>query len=186
MMRRKIISVIFNLLMNLAYLTFREEALRILFLISPGRLVGPTLQKHGAVIGNDVSLSTPIIIHNYSEVSRKHYSNLRIASGSYLGKDVFLDLADKIVVEENVTISMRVTIITHVNAGNSPLSVARLQKSYSPVIIKNGSYIGAGAIILPGVTIGQNAIVAAGAVVTRDVKPKDIVGGVPAKSIAHR
>ncbi|MEE1149502.1 MAG: DapH/DapD/GlmU-related protein, partial [Methanobrevibacter sp.] len=53
----------------------------------------------------------------------------------------------------------------------------------SPVHIKDKAWIGSNATILPGVTIGEGAIVAAGAVVTKDVMAKTIVGGVPAKLI---
>ena len=51
------------------------------------------------------------------------------------------------------------------------------------VVIKRNAYIGAGAIILPGVTIGEYSIVAAGAVVTKDVPPRTIVAGVPARVV---
>jgi acetyltransferase-like isoleucine patch superfamily enzyme len=51
------------------------------------------------------------------------------------------------------------------------------------ILIKKNAWIGAGATILPGVTIGENSIVAAGAVVTKDVPDNCIVGGIPAKFI---
>jgi acetyltransferase-like isoleucine patch superfamily enzyme len=54
---------------------------------------------------------------------------------------------------------------------------------FSGVLIKKGSWIGANVIILPGVTIGENAVVAAGSVVTKDVEPRTVVGGNPAKLI---
>ena len=57
---------------------------------------------------------------------------------------------------------------------------------YFPPIIGNDVWIGANAIILQGVTIGDGAIIAAGAVVTKDVPPYAIVGGVPAKVIKYR
>jgi acetyltransferase-like isoleucine patch superfamily enzyme len=52
-----------------------------------------------------------------------------------------------------------------------------------PIHIKRNAWIGANATILPGVTIGENAIVAAGAVVSKDVPDNTIVGGIPAKII---
>lgn len=55
--------------------------------------------------------------------------------------------------------------------------------SVGKIVIKDNSFVGAGAIVLPGVTIGPNSIVAAGAVVSRDVAPHTVVGGVPAKFI---
>lgn len=53
----------------------------------------------------------------------------------------------------------------------------------APIEIKRNAWVGAGATILPGVTVGENAIVAAGAVVTKDVAANTVVGGVPAKFI---
>lgn len=56
----------------------------------------------------------------------------------------------------------------------------------APVIIDQDVWIGANAIILPGVTIGEGAVVAAGSVVTKDVPPWVIVGGIPARVLRHR
>lgn len=55
--------------------------------------------------------------------------------------------------------------------------------SVGKIVIKDNSFVGVGAIVLPGVTIGPNSIVAAGAIVSRDVAPHTVVGGVPAKFI---
>jgi len=55
--------------------------------------------------------------------------------------------------------------------------------TYAPIHIGKNVWIGANASVLPGVSIGDGAIVAAGAVVTKDVEPNTIVGGVPAKMI---
>lgn len=59
----------------------------------------------------------------------------------------------------------------------------RADLSPAPVHIGAHAWLGAGAIVLPGVTVGEGAIVAAGAVVTKDVAPRTVVGGVPARLI---
>src|SRR3989304_6428360 len=85
----------------------------------------------------------------------------------------------------NVGISAGVHFITHDGAAwlfrREEPSVNRFGK----IEIKDNCFIGVGAIVLPGVTIGPNAIVGAGAVVTRDVEPGTVVGGNPAKVICR-
>jgi maltose O-acetyltransferase len=56
----------------------------------------------------------------------------------------------------------------------------------APVVIEDFAWLGSRAMVLPGVTVGKGAVVAAGAVVTRDVPPYAIVGGVPARVIGER
>ena len=82
----------------------------------------------------------------------------------------------------------------NVNIG-SDVKIYTLQHDYNdecfrvvggPVIIEDYSWISVRAIILPNVKIGEGAVVAAGAVVTKDVKPYTIVGGIPAKYIGER
>lgn len=103
-----------------------------------------------------------------------------------LGKNVFINTGAMftdlggIIIEDNVLIAPRVNILTV----NHPLDPqARRGIILQPVHIKKNAWIGAGASILPNVTIGENAIVAAGAVVTKDVPDNVIVAGNPAKII---
>jgi acetyltransferase-like isoleucine patch superfamily enzyme len=126
-------------------------------------------------------LHTPVTFHNVSAEPGKHYANLHVGSDCYFGREVFLDLAERIVIEDRVTISMRAMLLTHTHAGKSPLSATYLPPTYAPVILRRGCYIGAGAIILPGVEIGAGAIVGAGAVVTRSVPTATVAVGVPAR-----
>jgi len=85
-----------------------------------------------------------------------------------------------ITLEDNVLIGPKVNLITT----NHPLNPSERHSTISrPILIKNGAWIGAGATILPGVTIGLNSVVAAGAVVSVDVADNTVVGGVPAKFI---
>lgn len=62
----------------------------------------------------------------------------------------------------------------------------KLPENDLPVIIEDDTWIGTGVIILKGVTVGSGAIIAAGSVVTKDVEPYSITGGVPAKLIKMR
>jgi len=105
-----------------------------------------------------------------------------------LGKHVFINHACSfldmggITLEDHVLIGPRVNLITE----NHPLNPAsRRGMLCKPILIKRNAWIGAGATILPGVTVGENAVVAAGAVVSKDVAENTIVGGVPAKLIKH-
>lgn len=81
-----------------------------------------------------------------------------------------------------VAISRRAFLCT----ASHDISDIRRPLTYKPIIIGNGVWIGAEAIICPGVTIGDGAVVAAGAVVTKDVQPWTVVGGNPAKYIKER
>jgi acetyltransferase-like isoleucine patch superfamily enzyme len=180
---RNLVGLLSKMAISFAYRAHKEAGLNALFLLLPARFVAPTLVRHGAFIGKNIDMQTPIIFHNVSTLPGRHYSNLSIGNDCYLGKDVFLDIADKITLEDRVTVSMRVTLLTHTHAGKSPLSEGKLHPSYGPVVLRRGCYIGAGAIVMQGVEIGEEAIVAAGAVVTRNVLPRQTVGGVPAKVI---
>jgi len=76
-------------------------------------------------------------------------------------------------------------LICGVNHGHCLDGVPMRQQAFeaAPIAIEENVWIGMGAVILPGVTIGSGAIVGAGAVVTRDVAPGEIVGGVPARQL---
>jgi len=104
----------------------------------------------------------------------------------HIGKNVFVNHActfmDRggITLEDNVLIGPKVNLITT----NHPISPAERRATIShPIVIGKNAWIGAAATILPGVTIGANSVVAAGAVVSKDVPANTIVGGIPAKVI---
>lgn len=101
-----------------------------------------------------------------------------------LGKRVFINAGCKFQDQGGITIGDD-TLIGHnavlatLNHGFAP--EARKDMAPAPIVIGNNVWVGANVTILPGVTIGDNAIVAAGAVVTKDVAAGTVVGGVPAK-----
>ncbi len=138
----------------------------------------PILEYMQASIGQSSYIETYLHVHNAFD----NYSNLTVGDHVYIGKDCFIDLSERVVIQNNVTIAMRVTILTHFNGGKS-VAATYFEQQTKPVLIAQGAYIGACATILPGITIGSGGIVGAGAVVAEDVPPYTLVGGVPARII---
>jgi len=114
----------------------------------------------------------------------RFYRPSRIAVGQHtvVNRDVLLDGRMGLVIGDNVSISEGAAIFTLEHDPDSPDFANR----GAEVRICDRAFIGARAIVLPGVTVGEGAVVAAGAVVTRDVPPYTIVGGVPARPIGER
>lgn len=112
--------------------------------------------------------------------------NIIIKEKADINRGVYFHAREKIAIGKNTAISPFVRLITSANP-NAPYN--ELKKYYQPIkgpiIIANNVWIGTGAIILPSVTIGEMSVVAAGAVVTKDVPPFTVVGGVPAKVKKH-
>lgn len=104
----------------------------------------------------------------------------RIGKNVFINHDcTFLDMGG-ITIEDDVMIGPKVCLTTE----SHPLHPQERKKLLvKPIVIKRNAWIGAGATVLPGVTIGENAVVAAGAVVSKDVPANTVVGGVPAKVI---
>ncbi|MBI3719233.1 MAG: sugar O-acetyltransferase [Sphingobacteriales bacterium] len=128
------------------------------------------------ITGNPIDKSTTVFIPFYTNFGRH----------TKLGKNVFINHACSfldlggITIEDDVMIGPRVNIVTE----NHPLDPSKRRSlDLKSVLIKKNAWIGANATILPGVTIGENSVVAAGAVVNKNVPPNVIVGGVPAKII---
>jgi acetyltransferase-like isoleucine patch superfamily enzyme len=107
---------------------------------------------------------------------------VRIGAHCVVNRDVLLDGRMGLVIKDNVSISEGSAIITLQHDLNSPT----FANQGALVTIEDRVFIGTRAVILPGVTLGEGAAVAAGAVVTRDVAPFAIVAGVPARVIGER
>ncbi len=122
------------------------------------------LREFGATVGRDVSVHGPIHIVN----ADGDFSRLRIGDRVHLGTDVLIDLADDVAIEEEATLSMRCNIITHIDVGPGPLRERR-PREQAPVRIGRGAYLGLGATVLHGVTVGPEATIGAHALVDRDV-----------------
>lgn len=106
----------------------------------------------------------------------------------FVGENVFINCCCHFQDQGGIYIGNHVLIGSHVvlatiNHGQNPAE--RADNFPKPIHIGNQVWIGAHATILPGITIGDNAIVAAGAVITHDVPPNAVVGGVPAEIIKY-
>ena len=133
-------------------------------------------KRLGEIIGTEIDNSTTIFPPFYTNFGR----SIQIGKNVFINHACsFLDIGG-ISIEDDVQIGPRVNLTSE----NHPLDPEdRKTLLLSPVVIKRNAWIGAGATILPGVTVGENAVVAAGAVVSRDVPMNAVVAGIPAKIV---
>ena len=157
--------------------------------------------RHGKAVDSGVCISSDSLIDRKARVlSGSTINSSRIGSFSYIGRDCFV---------QNAAIGRYCSIASEVVIGpgrhpldsfsTSPVFYRKRNvfgrkvvqedadfEEYAPVIIGNDVWIGVRAVILDGVHIGDGAVIAAGAIVTRDVDPFTFVGGVPARVIGER
>ena len=179
----RLLYFIFRLWARICATIYGGEGVNIPLMFMPTEAIAPTLRRFGARIGQNVRFRSPIVIHNSLTQRGRYYENLEVGDDCYLGRELFLDLQDKIVIEDQVTISHRVMILTHTDAGNSPVKEEFVATTQDAVLIRRGAYIGANVTILQGVEIGESSVVGAGAVVTHSVPALSVVVGVPARVI---
>jgi acetyltransferase-like isoleucine patch superfamily enzyme len=109
-------------------------------------------------------------------------ANVTIGAECMLTTPVYLNASGEIRIGDRVTIGHHVVVITDNHNMDNPWKRGG-DRYTAPVVIEDGVWVGARATILPGVTLGRGCVVAAGALVARDVPPHTLVGGVPAKHI---
>jgi len=169
--------------LGLVLLFMPVETFNRLCLILPGRLITYGLKFYGAQIGTGTKFTPPIVFHNFADKDKKPFSNLIVGNECYFGRSIFLDLKEKVIIEDTATLAMGVTILTHTDVAHSPLKSNRVPNSQAPVVIRKGAYLGAHATVLEDVEIGECAVIAAGAVVTKSVPSHSVFGGVPAREL---
>lgn len=110
--------------------------------------------------------------------------NIRMGRNVAINHDVFLLGRVGITIGDDVVLSTRCMLLDAQLDARTVVAGAPVYDD-APITIENGAWIGAGAIILAGVTIGRHSVVGAGSVVTRDVAPGSVVAGNPARPIRH-
>ncbi len=134
-----------------------------------------------ALFGARVKLSSLIYDTFFFGMEFSGFYNLVTGKRVHIGRDCLIDLNDKVVLEDDVVLSPRVTVLTHQSPGRYSPMLEYYSEVRKPVVIKKGAWIGANVTILPGVTVGEMSVVAAGSVVTQDVKAYSLYAGVPAE-----
>ena len=109
-------------------------------------------------------------------VSAYRKAGVKVGCLRQLGGHVWIDFWGSVTLEDDVLMAGYNYILTHNWIGNFKIA---------PVHVKRGAMVGLGAILLPGVTVGEHAVVGAGAVVTRDVPDYMVVAGSPARIVTH-
>lgn len=154
----------------------------------------PSTSMPGGRLGNKVRLALA------KRIFKKCGRGVVVKHGAYFGNGYAIEIGDRSQIGENARLSADTIIGNRVMMGLEVLTLSTVHRSSrtdvplvsqgyektQPVVIEDGAWIGGRVVLLPGVRIGKGAIVGAGAVVTKDVEPMTVVGGVPAKFIKNR
>lgn len=130
-----------------------------------------------------IKIGDNAIIYGGAEIRTPN--KLSIGKGSIIGNYSILDARNGIEIGENVNFSHGVWLWTEQHDYNCPDFSTNAPKN-KKIIIQNRAWLGPRVVVLPGCTIGEGAVVAAGAVVTKDIEPFTLNGGIPSKKIGER
>ncbi|GGJ45379.1 DapH/DapD/GlmU-related protein [Virgibacillus salexigens] len=164
---------------NKAMVAVSDEARRLCTHLNNGVYTNEQIRQQvsqivGQELDEDFSLFLPFTTDFGKNI--KIGRNVFINSGCRFQDQGQIFIGDQSLIGHNV-------VLATINHDYNPLNRGTMY--LKPIILKERTWIGSNATILPGVTVGENSIVAAGSVVTKDVEPNTIVGGNPAKFIAH-
>lgn len=138
------------------------------------RVKGPLLRLFGARIGRGVVIKPHVRI--------KYPWRLSVGDHSWIGQDVWIDNLANVVIGSHVCISQGCYFCT----GSHDYRRRTFDLIVQRIIVEDGAWVGAKSLLLGSVSVGANALVAGGSVVTKDVAAAAIVGGNPAQLIRQR
>jgi putative colanic acid biosynthesis acetyltransferase WcaF len=143
--------------------------------LNPSSLVKRiVLRWFGAKVGTGVILKPGISV--------KYPWNIEIGDYSWIGENAWLDSLDKITIGAHACISQGAYLCT----GNHDWSDPAFGLIVKPITVEEGAWVGARAVVLPGVTIANHSVIAAGAVITGNTEPYTVYSGNPASAIKTR
>lgn len=136
------------------------------------------------LLGWHIGPKAAILMGQYVQMAgiRSSGQKVSIGTGTVINRGCLLYTTGGIVIGEHVSISAGVWLVT----GTHDMNDEQFADSYTPITIGDHAWIGIRATILAGITIGEGAVVMAGAMVTHDVAPYTVVGGVPARVVTQR
>ena len=143
--------------------------------------------RHGwyrHVLGWRIAPTASVLMGQHIQMAgvRTSGKGVHIGTGSVINQGCYLYTTGGLVLGDHVSVSAGVWFVT----GTHDLHAPDFPDLYKPIVVGDHAWIGVRATILAGVTIGEGAVVMAGAVVTRDVESFAVVGGVPAKPVGTR
>lgn len=169
---KQILNRIYSCLLKRKFSSFGNKSL----IGFPATLNHPDMIK----VGKNVTIREHAWLNCVNKAQDK--VTLEIKDGCYIGRFAHINAYKSVILEESVLVADRV-FISDVNHQFSDPYIPIIDQGVTtplPITLKKGCWIGVGAVILPGVTVGENAIVAANAVVTKDVPKNKIARGIPA------
>lgn len=143
------------------------------------------LEAFGAEIGAGTTIKRSLELDNVFRDSNStgDFRHIRIGSNCYVGDGAYFDLANRIVVSDGAILSGHVSVVTHADCNRSSYLAERFPRRCAPVCIEEGAWIGFGATLLAGTTVGENSVVAAESLVSDDVDPRSLYAGTPARLV---
>lgn len=153
-----------------------ERAMDILVDLNSSRSITEIRSQLSKLVGYQVDDSTTL----YTPFASNYGKNIKLGRNIFINQNCqILDLGG-VTIEDDVMIGPRVNLLSESHPVTPEL---RKTLTAKPIHIKQNAWIGAGATILPGVTVGVHSVVAAGALVSKDVPDRTVVAGVPAKEV---
>lgn len=142
------------------------------------------LRLFGARVGRNTYIMGPITIHN---ARGTNFTSLTVGDNCLINGNNFLDISGGLTLERGSSIGPGVTIMTHNGYNSNPFLCDRLPHTvgFKQVVVREGACIKANALVVMGVVVGREAVVAGGSVVNTDVPDRHLVSGVPAKVVTE-